>query len=148
MLWPAGEVAIVFRARNLALIGSALLLVAAFLPIASPPGGPYLDYLRERVGTLIFVMGAASALIVFIWQPKLLWLTGFGAVIVLAATYFDFRAAAAEVMASGDAGLIGNPFSGWSDLGAHSTPLEWGWTVAALGALLIITAAAAGSENG
>lgn len=137
-----------FRARNLALIGSALLLVAAFLPISSPPGAAYLDYLRERVGTLIFVAGAASALITFIWQPRLLWLTGLGAIVVLAAAYFDFRAAASEVMASSEAGLNGNPLSGWSDLGAHSTPLEWGWMFAALGALLIIVAAAAGSENG
>ena len=148
MLAPAGEVAIVFRARNLALIGSALLLVAAFLPISSPPGSDHFHYLRDRVGTLVFVMGAASALTVFIWQPKLLWLTGLGAVIVLWATYFDFRAAAAEVMASGNSGLSGNPFSGWSDLGAHSTPLEWGWAVAALGTLLIIVAAATGSEHG
>ena len=70
-----------FRSRNLALLGAVLLIAGAFLPVAPGSSTENVDYLDNvsGLGGFILALGLANLLLVFVWAPRLLWLTGGGA---------------------------------------------------------------------
>ena len=127
----------------LGLIGSAMLLLGVFMPIISVPIFGSINYFRngEGDGVFVLVLGLASILLVLLNKYQWLFLTGIGALGVMAFTFVNVYSKLAEAKSSASRDLAGNPFKGLADAAIESIQFEWGWGVLVLGAILLIAAA-------
>jgi len=126
----------------LGLIGSVALILGVFMPIIRVPILGTINYFRNGKGdgTFVLLLALVSVLLVIRNKCQWLFLTGFGALGVMAFTFVNFYNRLAEAKASASRDLAGNPFKGLTDAVMESIQLDWGWGVLLLGAILLIAA--------
>ena len=126
------------------LIGSALLFVGVFCPIVTVPIMGQMNYFQNGHGdgTIVLVLASGSAVLAFARRFPLLWLTGGASLAIIAFTFIRFQSGINEVKRQMEADLHGNPFAGLAQLAVQSVQLQWGIAILALGAILVVAAAA------
>lgn len=126
-------------ARNLGLVGSALLILGTFVPILSLPIVGTMNYFSNGQGDGVFVIGiaAVSFLLIGLKRFRWLWLTGIASLALIGYAFFNFvlgmRQMGSEV-AQDDAFGLGS-------LMMQSVQLQWGWLVLVAGSVLTLLAA-------
>lgn len=127
-----------------AFVGAALLILGVSAPALEVPifgAISYFQYGKLQAGVILALASAAviaAALKAFRW----LWVAGLGTCATLLSTMYEFHSSLAETKAQVDTQLAGHPFKEVAAAGIESVHLEWGWAVLAVGALLVLIAAA------
>jgi hypothetical protein len=129
--------------QSVAILGSLLLFVGAFLPIVSMPLGStnYFDN-GQGDGTFILVLAVTSTTLAITRAFGWLWITGLCSVGLLLFTLVNFLNRLAQIRVQMQAELADNPFKGIADVAMNSVQIQWGWAVLMLGGVLIVIAAA------
>jgi hypothetical protein len=137
-------------ARLIGLLGGIVLAAGVAAPLIHIPIAGTISYMRQPaylpgnyIGTEV-LLGAAVASIVLtiVRRFKPLWLTGAVALGQLAATLLAFQHTAATVVAHAEEPDLVDPMLMWAGAALQRAHFEWGVGVIALGALLILAAAA------
>ena len=125
--------------KTLALAGSGLLFVGAFMPIVSMPIVGSLNYFQNGRGdgVLIVILAAATAFLVMTGRTRHVLWTGLVAAALLAFTFVRFQTKMSEARANMDSELADNPFRGLAEAAMGSVQLQWGWAVLLLAAGLV-----------
>lgn len=129
--------------QQLGLIGAALLIAGAFLPVVSAPiiGSMSLTELVARTlgkahkgvdGYIIIGLAVVSVIIVLLNTTKWLWLTALGSLGIMVYDFINIKTKLAGI--SGRGGRFGEAI-------AASISMQWGWVVLALGVIVLIIAA-------
>ena len=128
--------------KTLALTGSGLLFVGAFMPIVSMPIVGSLNYFQNGRGdgVLIVILAAATAFLAMTGRTRHVLWTGLVAAALLAFTFIRFQTKMSEARANMDAELADNPFRGLAEAAMGSVQLQWGWAVLLIAAGLVIYA--------
>ena len=132
------------KRKVLGLAGAGLLLLGVFTPIISFPIMGSLNYIQngEPEGIIVILLAVISFVLVLINQYKALYVTGAGALGLLALTLINFEHRVSDAGNRIQIDLSAdNPFKDFGNLGYHSAELQWGWVILALGGLLIVAAA-------
>jgi hypothetical protein len=127
--------------RVLALIGAAILAVGVFLPVIQVPKRGAITLMGlESAGTITLVLaGMAAGLALIGWTRHALW-PGIGALGLLGYAYQRTNAEIAQSRARLDGGLGDDPLAAVRDLAASNSRLDYGWSVLAIGALIVVAA--------
>jgi len=133
----------------IALTAAALLFFGVFTPVVSIPVMGTMNYFQNGKGdgVIILVVAAASAVLALMNRFGGLWVTGLVSAGVLGFTFYNFHARLDELKSQMDSQLAGNPFRGIADAAVQAVQLQWGWSVLALGTLLLFVAAAMRSSE-
>ncbi len=128
----------------LALAGSAILALGAFMPILSLPIVGSVNYFNngQGDGAIILVLAVVSAVLAFRRRFEWLLTTGASSLAVLLFTFVVVQVRLSEMEASMNTELADNPFRGLAQLATASVQLQWGWAVLVLGGVLLIAASA------
>ncbi len=131
------------------LAGSLILFLGVFAPIVSLPIVGSMNYFQngEGDGIILIAIAILSLGAVITKTYKGLWLTGLGALGLLAYTFIEFRSRMSEVESQMETQLAGNPFRGLADMAVQSVQLQWGWALLVVGAVLLLVAAGVGSGS-
>lgn len=128
----------------LGLGGAGLLFIGVFTPIMSIPIMGNLNYIQngKGEGTIVIILAVMSFVLVLINQYKALYVTGAGALGLLALTLINFEHRVSEAGSRIQIDLSAdNPFKDLGNLGYRSAELQWGWVILTFGALLLVAAA-------
>lgn len=128
--------------KTIALAGSAILFVGAFMPIVSLPIVGSMNYFQNGRGdgVLIVVLAAATAFLAMTGRTRHVLWTGLAAAAMLLFTFIRFQTKMSEAKSSMEAELAGNPFRGLAEAAVGSVQLQWGWAVLLIGAGLTMYA--------
>ena len=110
------------RRQIFGLVGSGLLILGTFLPLASVPIVGSINYFKNGQGDGVFIIGFGTLAIVFtlIKRYKLLWIPAILSIALLI--------------------YVAQEMSG-SSSGIFSISMEWGWLVMFAGGILLVLAA-------
>ena len=133
----------------LGLIGSIVLFIGVFTPIASAPIFGNIDYFLHGTGdgVVILILAAISLVLVLKKKYKGLWFTGVGCLTVMAFTFIHFQMYKSDIINQLESKLAGNPFRGLIGMAIRSIHLQWGCALLIVGAGLVIASAAMKEEN-
>jgi hypothetical protein len=128
------------RKQIFGLVGSLLLLMGVFMPIISLPIIGSMNYFQNGKGdgVIILVLAVISLVITLTKKYKLLLITGFLSLGMMAFTLINFWVRMNDLEKSmGD-----NPFAKSLGKAVMSTvQIQWGWIVLVIGAVTLIVAA-------
>jgi hypothetical protein len=132
------------RKQMLGVIGSLILFVGVFTPIASLPIVGSMNYFQNGKGDGVIVLALAIVSLILTLTKRYggLWFTGIGSLAVTIFTFVNFQMRMSEAQAQMESQLSGNPLRGLADIGMQSVQIQWGWSVLIVGAGLVIAAAA------
>ncbi len=124
------------RKRMLALAGAAALAVSPFTPLMQTATGLRATLMSGHPSdaTTLFVLAAISAGFALVHHYGVLWLTGGGALVLLASAYINLKLRLTPVSTRDD-GTVAEAL-------ASGAFLSWGWIVLLLGTALLLSAAA------
>lgn len=130
------------QAKAAAVIGAGLLFVGVFAPLISVPIVGSVNYMMNGKGdgAVVLLMAIVAAGLALSGRVQHVLWPGLASLAMLAFTFFRFRSAMAEMRASMNAELAGNPFRGLADMAVNAVQIQWGWAVLLLGAILLIYA--------
>jgi hypothetical protein len=134
------------KRKMLGLSGAALLFAGVFVPIISFPIMGSLNFIQngKPEGTVVILLAVISFVLVLINQYKALYVTGAGALGLLALTLINFEHRVSEAANGIQIDLSSdNPFKSLGNLGYRSAELQWGWVLLTIGAVLLVAAASA-----
>lgn len=123
--------------KTMALIGAALLLIGAFLPIVSLPMIGSMDYFQNGRGDGIFAVGLAvigGVLALTGLVRHVLW-PGLAALALILFTFVNMQSKIGQIRGQ----LGGNPLA---EAMVGSVQLQWGFAVLFIGAALMTAAGA------
>lgn len=128
----------------LGLAGATLLAFGVFCPLVSVPIVGQMNYFQngQGDGIIILVLAGATALLCLIRRFALLWVTGLGSLGLLAFTFISFQSRLSTAKRSIEDDLADNPFAGLAAMAVQSVQIQWGIAVLAIGAILVVAAAA------
>jgi hypothetical protein len=144
-LWRVSQLPVL-----LGLFGGAVLAASAGAPLIHIPIVGTISYLRHpgyftacNIGELV-ILAASGLSIVFALLKwfKPLWLTGTVAIAQLVATVAFFQHTAATVVAKADQPDLVDPTLMWAGAALRHARFEWGITMVAGGAAMVLAAAA------
>jgi hypothetical protein len=129
--------------KVLAYVGAALMMVGVFMPIVSAPMVGTVTYFKngEGDGTIVLALGAISLLLILANRLRLLAVTGLLSLGILGYTFYQLQTRLAEMRATMERDLAGNPFAGLARGLAEGFQLQWGWAVLVAGSILVLVAA-------
>jgi hypothetical protein len=128
--------------KLLALSGSAMLVLGAFMPVVSLPIVGSLNYLNngEGDGVFIVVLGILAAALALGGQLRFVWIPGAISAVLILITLTRLLQVVNEAKASMEAELAGNPFAGLAEGLLNTVQLQWGWVFLLVGSVLVISA--------
>jgi len=131
------------------LVGAALLIIGAFLPILSLPTGD-VTYFKNGEGDGVFLLIFGVIALIFSLSNYLLILYAMGGLSLLLVGYdlVNSWQKINHMKSQMDAELEGNPFRGFADLAMESVQLQWGWAVMILGGVLVLFAPSLETKKG
>ena len=116
--------------RFLALIGSLEVFVGVFAPIVSLPllgSANFFGNGQNGTGVVLLMVAGGSVILTFLETYRALWLTGAGALGVVAFTFITLVTDMSRTAATLNAQLANTPLQGFGSVVAQSVQLEWGW---------------------
>jgi hypothetical protein len=127
--------------KILALSGSAVLALGAFVPIVSLPIIGSINYFNNGQGDGIFIvlLAAVAAVLAFFGQYRFLWIPGGASLVLLVITLTRFIQLVNDAQSELTDSLAGNPFAGLAEGLMASVQLQWGWMLLFLGSVVIIS---------
>jgi len=145
-----------FVSRLLGLFGAALLAAGTSAPLIHIPIVGTISYLRHpsyfsicNIGELAILAAAGlSIMFALLKRFKPLWVTGTIALAQLIATFASFQHSAAAVVAKADQPDLVDPMLMWAGAALQQAHFEWGIAVLGAGAVIVLAAAAIGSQRG
>lgn len=125
--------------KTLALAGSGLLFVGAFMPIVSLPIVGSMNYFQNGRGdgVLIVILAIATAALAATGRTAHVLWTGLASLALLLYTFIRVQSGISEARSSIDTELDDNPFRGLAEAAIGSVQLQWGWAVLLLAAGLV-----------
>ena len=134
----------------LGLFGGAVVGVSADAPLIHMPIVGTISYLHHpgefiscRIGELVILSAAGLSIVASLLRRfKLLWLTGAAVIAQLVATVATFRETTAEVVAKADRLDLVDPTLMWAGAVLKHAHFEWGVAMVAVGAMMVLAAAA------
>jgi NADH:ubiquinone oxidoreductase subunit H len=128
-------------AKIIALVGAAILAVGVFLPVVQVPKRGAMTLMDlESAGVIILVLAAIAAGVALIgWTRHAVW-PGIGALGLLAYAYQRTNAEIAQSRARLSGGIGEDPLAALRDLAASNSRVDYGWSVLAVGALIVVVA--------
>ena len=128
-------------AKIIALVGAAILAVGVFLPVVQVPKRGAMTLMDlESAGVIILVLAAIAAGVALVgWTRHAIW-PGIGALGLLAYAYQRTNAEIAQSRARLSGGIGEDPLAALRDLAASNSRVEYGWSVLAIGALIVVVA--------
>ena len=128
-------------AKIIALVGAAILAVGVFLPVVQVPKRGAMTLMDlESAGVIILVLAAIAAGVALIgWTRHAVW-PGIGALGLLAYAYQRTNAEIAQSRARLSGGIGEDPLAALRDLAASNSRVDYGWSVLAIGALIVVVA--------
>lgn len=126
---------------RIGIAGVALLTFGVFAPFISAPVVGSLTYFQNGKGdgTIILVLAAVAAGMIFAGGTRWLILPGLASLALLSYVYVTFQTKMSEIraeLASQDLGI----FSGLGQMMVQSVQLQWGFGLLVMGALLVTSA--------
>lgn len=127
--------------KGLAIVGSVVLFIGAFLPVLAVPLMGQMTFFQAYRGLAILTTLLALATLAVALREKYryLWLTGCGALAIVSFGLLQIIFLQQNPTA-GQAAQ--NPFAGMDALIRQSYQIQYGWAVLLIGAVLIVGAAA------
>ena len=103
-----------------------------------------LNYFQKRRGdgTIVIILAIGTVILTLCKQYKGLWVTGLGALSVMAFTFINFQVRMSQIRADMDRDLANNPFRGIADLAIQSIQLQRGWLFLLAGPALVLAVTA------
>jgi hypothetical protein len=128
----------------LAVFGSVILLIGAFLPLAELPiiGEINLFNNAKDDGVFVLPLAVGSFIAGVMKTYRALWVTGLMIIVIIIQAYVNIQYKLDWIEAQMDKKLADNPFRGLADAAIASVQMEYGWGFLLLGTMLIISAAA------
>jgi hypothetical protein len=127
--------------KFMALIGAAILAVGVFLPVVQVPKRGAITLMGlESAGMITLALAGIAAVLALIGSTRHALWPGIGAVGLLAYAYQRTNAEIAQSRARLDGGLGDDPLAAVRDLAASNSRLDYGWSVLAIGAVIIVVA--------
>jgi hypothetical protein len=129
---------------HLGLAGAALLFIGVFCPMISIPIAGTMNYFQHGSGGGIFILVFVAATVVISLMKKftLLWIPGIGSAGLIGYTFFSLQIRLSDAKQSLQDDLADNPFAGLAIMAVESVQIQWGFAVLAIGAILVLAAAA------
>jgi hypothetical protein len=127
--------------KVIALVGAAILAVGVFLPIIQVPKRGSITLMElEWAGVIALVLAGMAAGVALIgWTRHALW-PGVGALALLAYAYQRTNAEIAQSRMRLGGGISEDPLAAVRDLAASNSRLQYGWSVLAIGAVIVVAA--------
>lgn len=127
--------------KLMALAGAALLAAGVFLPVIAVPKRGNLTLMDlEYAGVIVLVLAAVAAAIALIgWTRHVVW-PGIASLVLLGYAYQRANAEIAQSRERLGGGIGEDPLAAIRDLAASNSSLEYGWSVLALAALIVVAA--------
>ena len=127
--------------KVMALIGAAVLAAGVFLPVIRVPKRGNMTLMDlESAGTIVLVLaGVATAAALIGWTRHVLW-PGLASLALLGYAYQRTNAEIAQSKVRLGGGLGEDPLTALRDLAASNSKLEYGWSVLAVAALVVVAA--------
>ncbi len=129
--------------QTVGLIGSILLIIGSFAPIAKIPFSGDLVYFQNGQGDRMIVLGFGmiSLISVLLKKYKFLIFTGPASVVIIAFLFFNLQNNISKIHAQLNQELQGNPFKESANTMINSIQIQWGFAVLILGAVLLVISA-------
>ena len=124
-------------------VGVAITILGIFSPILTAPVVGTVNYFKNGSEEAIILI-VLTALSTFLLAKKhYSWLYGSSvwAFLLVGGTFWYYQSLIADLKASTDRELAGNPFRGLADMAMAATGLSWGWVLLFLGTGLVVMAA-------
>lgn len=130
------------RRQVIGVAGAATLFVGVFLPIVSLPIVGAQNYFQNGRGDGAILLAIAAISLLATLAKRFTWVSiaGIFSLALLGYTFIAFRSRLAEMRATIERDLAGNPFAGIGEAMMQSVQLQWGWAVLVVGALLLCAA--------
>ena len=127
--------------KVIALVGAAILAIGVFLPIIHVPKRGSITLMElEWAGVIVLVLAGIAAGVALVgWTRHALW-PGIGALALLAYAYQRTNAEIAQSRMRLGGGLGEDPLAAVRDLAASNSRLQYGWSVLAIGAVILLAA--------
>jgi hypothetical protein len=127
--------------RVMALAGAAVMAAGVFLPVIRVPKRGNMTLMDlESAGTIVLVLAGIAAGIALIgWTRHVVW-PGIASLALLGYAYQRTNAEIAQSKVRLGGGLGEDPLAALRDLAASNSKLEYGWSVLAIAALVILAA--------
>lgn len=132
------------------LSGALLLVIGVFCPVISAPfvGDINMFQYGESDGFGILILTLLSVGFILTNETKKLWYTAIGTLMMIAATFYQFKSKLAPILAAMDTDLAGTPFHGFADGTMQTVTMQWGWGVLIIGCCLVLATACYRSKKG
>lgn len=126
--------------RDLVILGSVLMAVGVFLPILSVPIIGTMTYIHDGSGDgiIVLILAVVAAALALLGAPRFAVIPGALGAALMLFTLYKFRKMLTNMRAEMENVLADNPFRGFAEAAMDATKIEWGWTVLAAGAALIL----------
>lgn len=135
-----GRVINVDIVQALGFAGIAITILGIFSPIMTAPIVGTLNYFRDGTAEAIILLLLTACSTVFLVKRQYSWLYGSSvwSLLLVGGTFLYYQSVIADMKASIDRDLAGNPFRGIADMAMIGTGLSWGWMFLFLGTGLVV----------
>jgi hypothetical protein len=132
---------------GLGFLGSIILFLGVFAPVVSVPIAGAMNYFQNGVadGSIVMVAGIISAILTARRKFWPLWISGGIALGCVLVTFGMFKYKMAQLRTSMSHDLKDNPFADLARVAVDAVQLQWGLPLLAIGAAMILVAAAIGT---
>ena len=131
------------------ILGSLVLMIGVFMPIARAPVVGQLNYFLNGEGDGVFILVLALISLALTLRRAFggLYFTALCSLALMVYTFVGLKSRIDEVRAGMATDLKGNPFRDLADVMVGSVEMQWGWGVLLAGVIFLLIAASFTSER-